>query len=169
MQALDTMYFWSVSESGRLRREANSARRLARLMKTKPLDIQTCQELDGRQYTWGTGRMWYFPKDPDQQFNYPGWRGENVADYERSVRTEFDRHLTDYIREVEAKAAKLPKTPRLSKPERFEMLALYLCRNMNREQIAKAGFRKDTTVIFRDIQKAADLIDLRLRKPGRRS
>ena len=48
------------------------------------------------------------------------------------------------------------------------MLALYLCRGMNREQIAGLeGFSKDVTVIYRDIREAAQMINLPLRPRGR--
>ena len=170
MVALDTMLTWTIYESSPSRQinEAKIDRDLTQLFKLDLSTIEEDEKFDSRHYTWETGPKWCFPEGPDQQFIYPGWHGQAAEAYEREIRAKFDEHLSQYMRGVSATAATLPKIPRV-RPEIFEMLALYLCRDMNRKQIASAGFNKDLTVIYRNIRKAAEMVDLPLKAPGRSS
>src|SRR5437899_1663555 len=90
-----------------------------------------------------------------RQFNYAAWRGEDVDEYSQRLQKEFREHLAPYLEDVKRRANGLPRVPVLRRPERFEMLALYLCRGMPREEISKTAFHKDPTVIYRDIRRAA--------------
>jgi hypothetical protein len=189
MRALDTMFYWTHTESdpGRQGRERRFDREWKRRLKgqleqewdrewkqyfgsdpeTGPGSDPEPETEDATRYSWDAFPRWFFPGDADQHFVYAGWRGEDPLEYIQDVLAQLGKHLRGYLVTVGRRAASLPKTPVLRNPERFEMLALYLCRNMTREQIKKAGFHKDLSVIFRDIQKAANLIGLTLRKPGK--
>jgi hypothetical protein len=117
---------------------------------------------------WGIGPRWYFEKREFRRFEYPNWQGEKEDAYRDRVHQQFELHLQRYMSEIRNQASTLPTIPKISKPERFEMLALYLCRGMNREQIAELReFSKDVTVIYRDLREAAQMIDLPLRPRGR--
>jgi hypothetical protein len=159
MYALDAMMFWAAYQS------FPDHRRMGRWLRTED-DLQSRSY--GIQQTWGIGTRWYFEKRELRRFEYPNWQGEEEDDYRDRVDQQFKLHLQRYMSEIRKQASTLPKIPKISKPERFEMLALYLCRGMNREQIAKRReFSKDVTVIYRDIREAAQMIDLPLRPRGR--
>jgi hypothetical protein len=145
--ALDTMMFWTAYQSFPDRRRG---------------------QWHGIRLTWGIGPRWYFEKRELRRFEYPIWQGEEEDAYRDRVQQQFELHLRRYMSEIRNRASALPKIPKIRKPEQFEMLALYLCRGMNREQIATLpGYSKDITVIYRDIREAAHMIELPLRPRGR--
>jgi hypothetical protein len=115
--------------------------------------------------------VWLFGRSHAErvrQFAYPAWHGEDERDYERTVRGLFDQYLEELLREVRKQSAAMIRLKPLTKPERFEMLALYLCRDMSPEKIAEQpGFSKDPTGIYRDIRQAASMIGLSLKTRGR--
>lgn len=167
LYALDAMMFWAAYQSFPDHRRV---RRSLRRQLDKELGTEDCPRSRsyGIQQTWGIGPRWYFEKRELRRFEYPNWQGEEEDDYRDRVHQQFELHLQSYLSEIRNQASTLPKIPKISKPERFEMLALYLCRGMNREQIAELReFAKDVTVIYRDIREAAQMIDLPLRPRGR--
>lgn len=85
--------------------------------------------------------------------------------YKREIRRQFEIHLSNYLEEIARSAEKLVKV-KWTNPERFEMLALYLCNDLSPQQISQEpGFAKDPSVIFRHIQAAARFLDVSLKKP----
>jgi hypothetical protein len=108
-------------------------------------------------------------------FEYPAWEGDDIEKYAQVIKADFGKHLTEYLSEIRAQAQIFTELKPITKPERFEMLALYLCRNLTSDRIAAdPNFHegpnggKDPSVILRGIREAARLIDLPLsRKPGR--
>jgi hypothetical protein len=101
-------------------------------------------------------------------FSYPRWNGFDERRYERYVRDLFAKHIAEYMVKVRTESCGLQRVESLTKPERFDMLALYLCRRKSMAQIAKLpGFWKDRTGIYKDIRKAATLVGLRLQARGR--
>ncbi|HXI43538.1 MAG TPA: hypothetical protein VNH18_19910 [Bryobacteraceae bacterium] len=167
--ALDTMMFWTEYESVPDRRRYDRWLR-KQLDKALPSDGGTESSCYGIRYSWGIGAYWYFDKRERRHFEYQNWQGEDEGEYQQRIRVEFDQHLESYMSEIRNRASALPRTPDVTKPERFDMLALYLCGRMSRDRIAALpDFAKDTSVIYRDIREAADLIDLPLRPRGRPS
>ena len=109
-----------------------------------------------------------FPPE-SRSFTYPKWDGFDERRYEHYIREKFDEHLKGYMREVEAMAEQATEVEVLTKPERFEMLALYLCRGETPESIGAmkiGGTRKEKSGISRDIQSAAGYVKIPLRKRG---
>ena len=160
---LDAMMFWA-AQGGRWRHRKLSKQ----LGEDRATEDHQRSRSDGIQHTWGIGPRWYFAKRELRRFEYATWQGEEENDYRHRVHQQFELHLERYMSEIRNRASTLPKIPKISKPEQFEMLALYLCRGMNLKQIAKLpGFSKDVTVIYRDIREAARAIVLPLRSRGR--
>jgi hypothetical protein len=86
------------------------------------------------------------------------------------VREEFKKHLGEYMLEVARRAAGMKKVEGFPRPERFEMLALYLCRGMSPEKITDElydGTTKSVEAVYRDVRAAARLLGLTLKRPGR--
>jgi hypothetical protein len=169
MRALDSMLLWTIHEShpSRLKNVARLNRELNKLLGITE-DRSDGRSAHTRPALWWVSRRWYFPKAVDRQFTYAAWAGEDETEYERRLLKEFQGHLAPYLGEVKDRAKTLPRIPVFRRPERFEMLALYLCRGMTREQIAaETEFNKDPTVIYRDLNAAAKMIGLQLRKPGK--
>jgi hypothetical protein len=102
-------------------------------------------------------------------FEYPAWEGDDIQMYTQVIKAAFGNHLTEYLSEIRAQAQAFIQLKPITKPERFEMLALYICRNFTTDKIAEhLDIGKDPSGILRDIREAAKLIDLPLyRKPGR--
>lgn len=95
-------------------------------------------------------------------FEFDGWKREKESKsrYERRVSREFHSHLTRYTKGMQ----------KLVPESHLAGLALYLCRGMKLEEIAKMGElkpRMDRTTVFRHIKSAATELDLPLRKPGK--
>jgi len=107
---------------------------------------------------------------PDQRsFTYPEWDGYDEKLYARAVREHFERHFKDYLAEVDELAKKATKVETLTKPERFAMLALYLCRDKKLEEIGAmkiGGVYKEKSGVSKDIREAAYLIKIPLKRPG---
>ena len=111
---------------------------------------------------------------PDSQsdlktFQYPKWDGYDESSYERSIRSLFESHLEECMREVRDLASRATPVEIMTKPERFDMLALYLCRDKKLEEIAAmklGGVRKDKTGVSKDIGEAAELVKISLKTRG---
>ena len=109
-----------------------------------------------------------FPAEP-RSFVYSKWDGHDEHEYEGYIRELFDAHLKEYMGEVEEMAGRATLVEPLRKPERFDMLALYLCRNKTPSEIGALGIggaNKEKTGVFLDIQAAAKLVQIPLKKRG---
>ena len=165
-QALNTMFTWTENESSPRRslNVENARSRIARALGSSKPERDSSWDL--KTYRWHVQRHWFFGRAEQKQFGYTAWMGERPSDFKRRTRVEFAAHLKAYMVEVEERSKALRRVPSLTKPEMFDMLALYLCRGMKRDEL-QALFRKDVTGIYRDLREAAELVDLSLKRPGR--
>ena len=122
-----------------------------------------------KRNTWNA---WYLlpPRLPGQDvkaktFEYPAWDGYDERRYKQVVQEAWKQHLDDYMNEVRLSAVDRTPARLISKPERFDMLALHLCRaGITLAEIAtQLKVFKDPTAISRDIQEAGKLIGLPIR------
>jgi hypothetical protein len=101
----------------------------------------------------------HYDPSPARVFEYPPWDGHDEQAYEKGVLRLFEGHLKRYVDEISTKTSDYVPVEPITKPERFDMLALYLCRDLSIGQIAPL-FNKDPTGIHRDLHSAAELIDI---------
>jgi len=133
---------------------------------TAALEREEPRSIATSGYPWPFLPPWSSWRDsPKRCFEYPVWDGHDERHYQKIVTEEFEKHLTKYLHEIQAEVPLRKRVRLVTKPERFKMLALYLCRRQTLDQIAEnenLKSRKDPTGVSRDIREAAKLIDLPL-------
>lgn len=104
---------------------------------------------------------------PTRAFEYPAWDNEDERLYDQAVRQKFDQHMKKYLEEIRQRIGALVPAKPITKPERFRILAQYLCGDRSIGQLA-SQFGKDSSGVQRDLQSAARLIEIPLpNKRGR--
>jgi hypothetical protein len=104
-----------------------------------------------------------------ESFKYPKWDGHDEKTYERAIRELFDAHLKQYLVEIGEIAKRATVVKPLTKLERFDMLALHLCRDKKLEEIAAMAIgvvHKVKSGVSKDIKEAAKLVKIPLKGPG---
>jgi hypothetical protein len=103
-----------------------------------------------------------------RNFEYPSWENFHCdpSRYHLIIERLFAEHLEQYLDEIQAQLPSFATSSSITKPEQFEMLALSACRNCPAEDLEER-FRKDASVIRRDIKDAAKRIGFPIRRPGR--
>ncbi len=115
-------------------------------------------------------RVFELPAYP-QSFDYSGWDHVDIDDHRKEIHRRFDLFRSGLDAEFENVLAKLnrigPVKP-FTRPERFDMLALYQCKNYPTSQISKE-FGKESSTVLRDLRACSVLIALPLKQVrGRR-
>ncbi|HUQ95167.1 MAG TPA: hypothetical protein VM120_26050 [Bryobacteraceae bacterium] len=101
-------------------------------------------------------------------FKYPAWDGRDEKEYLREVCGLFEQHLNAEI--AQQLPDRVKATPLITRTERFDMMALYLCKGMTPQVIStRPGLCKDPDVVRRELREVAALIGVRVRGKGRPS
>jgi hypothetical protein len=93
--------------------------------------------------------------------------GTDLDWFKQSIRSIFEAELELFSKRVAAKDLGCMREPK-ELPRAFECLALRICKGISPSEIApRPEYSRDWSTLSRDLKAAAELIGIKLPRPGR--